>query len=456
MSSGPSHIVSFASSSVAGTVRPRESRWCGSPDSIQRRNLEYARLTELQEAWERRDFATTWKLTRILTGKRIGPKKRRLVAPQAASFNKKEWLAHLARPGSQGDTQGAQQTRVIEHVFEDVWHEHLFAKLLQRVVFFLVRYGDYWLIQTLCEADSVTALALNNVRHVHLFLMWFFKHWFGTWLFHEKLREVGTCLKVSHCQTTMARQAFLDCCRYTTLDTGGKTYYSQLWKLVTHSWKRDYATGYCHRRRREQAIAQHGVLLERAAKENLTATLYDLTNAFACGAQESQAGDPASLADVVRGEVQNLTAREHFCQRLAGGQLRLQCVDGQLAAKIGSGTLPGDMVAGGWFLLHFHPKLDAFFSATPELQIKVTSPFAIPNAPEVLDVGTSTFADDIIRETPGPLQRTLSQESIAPATLSTMLWHHTLFKIAANKRSFPISPVAGHTQRFFVKCTSHS
>ena len=39
-------------------------------------NLERARLIELQEAWEPRDFATTWKLTRILTGKRIGPKKR--------------------------------------------------------------------------------------------------------------------------------------------------------------------------------------------------------------------------------------------------------------------------------------------------------------------------------------------------------------------------------------------
>ena len=188
-----------------------------------------------------------------------------------------------------------------------------------------------------------------------------------------------------------------------TLDTARKAYYSQLWKLVTHSWQRDCATGYCHRRRREQAIAQHGVLRERyrAAKKNLTAVLYDLTNAFACGAQESQAGDPASLADVVRAEVQNLTAREHLCQRLAGAQLRLDCADGQLAAKIGSGTLPGDTVAGGWFLLHFHPKLDAFLQATPELQINATLPFDIPNAPESLDVGTSTYADDIIRGIPG-------------------------------------------------------
>ena len=68
----------------------------------QRRNLESGGLIELQEAWERRDFAATWKLTRILTVKRIGPKKRRLAAPQAASFSKQERMEHLARPGSQG------------------------------------------------------------------------------------------------------------------------------------------------------------------------------------------------------------------------------------------------------------------------------------------------------------------------------------------------------------------
>ena len=58
-------------------------------------------------------------------------------------------------------------------------------------------------------------------------------------------------------------------------------------------------------------------------------------------------------------------------------------------------------VAGGWFLLHFHPKLDGFLQTTPQLQINATLPFDIPNAPEFLDVGTSTYADDIIREIPG-------------------------------------------------------
>ena len=135
-----------------------------------------------------------------------------------------------------------------------------------------------------------------------------------------------------------------------TLDTAGKAYYAQLWKMITHSWQRDYATGHCYRQRREQAIAQHGVLRERyrASKKNLTATLYDFTNAFAC--------DPAYLGGGERKyktlQHKNISAsdlRLHSCDLI-------ECVDDHFAAKIGSGTLPGDTVAGGWFLLHLHSK----------------------------------------------------------------------------------------------------
>ena len=198
------------------------------------------------------------------------------------------------------------------------------------------------------EANNVTAWASNNVRHDQTFSTKFFVLWFGTCLFHEEHLEVGTCLKVSLYPRTTS-QEFLDYGWYIpSIQQGKRTIHSSGNWLPTAG----------NRRRREQAIAQHSVLRERyrAVKKNLTAVLYDLTNAFACGAQESQAGEPASLADVVRAEVQNLTAREHLCQRVAGAQQRLDCADSQLAAKIGSGTLPGDTVAGGWFFTSFPPK----------------------------------------------------------------------------------------------------
>ena len=81
------------------------------------------------------------------------------------------------------------------HVFENVWQEHPFAKLTQRGLF-LVHYGDCWSIQMRLEANNVTASALNNVRHAQMFLTRFFALWFGTCLSHEEHLEVGTCLKV--------------------------------------------------------------------------------------------------------------------------------------------------------------------------------------------------------------------------------------------------------------------
>ena len=328
----------------------------------QRRNLERARFIELQEAWERRDFAATWKLTRILTEKELDQRNAVLPLHRLHRFvNRNGWhtlrdqavkeaaLLHLWTYLKQDMYQQQQQTtltqrighELLNHVFENALQEHPFAKLTQRGLC-LVHYGDCWSIQMRLKANNVTASALNNVRHAQTFLTRFFALWFGTvsrrtprsWHVSQSFT-----LSKNNNKSGISGLRLVD-----TLDTAGKEYYSQLWKLVTHSWQRDYATGFCHRRRREQAIAQNGVLRERyrAAKKNFTAVLYDLTNAFACGAQESQAGDPASLADVVRAEVKNLAAREHLCQRLASAQLRLDCADGQLAAKIGSGTLPGD------------------------------------------------------------------------------------------------------------------
>ena len=189
------------------------------------------------------------------------------------------------------------------------------------------------------------ASALDNVRRG------FSRTWFGTWL----TENTSKLARVSRFHSVKEQWQCKHFWRLVhTLDTAGKRYCSQLLKLVTDSLQRDYATGYCHRRRREQEMAQHGVLRKRhrAVNKYFTATLYNLTDAFANGAQESQGGDPASLADMVR-------TQEQVCQGFAGAQLRLECVDGQIAAKIGSGRLPGDTVAGGWFLLRIHPKIDA-------------------------------------------------------------------------------------------------
>ena len=241
--------------------------------------------------------------------------------------------------------------------------------------------------------------------------------------------KLARVLRVSLYPRTTTSQAFLD--------NGWYTLSTQQGKRTIHNsgnWLPTAGNGTT-----QQVIAivdvenkhllSNGVLRERhrAAKKNLTTVLYDLTNAFACGAQESQAGDPASLADVVRAEVQNLTARENLCHRLAGAQLRLDCADSQLAAKIGSDTLPGDTVA------HPSSKLTRLCLLTYQTLLSL-----------------SMWAHQHMRTTslekfPGSLQKMSSQESIAPTMLSTLLWHQIMFKTVADKRFFLTSLVAGHT-----------
>ena len=56
---------------------------------------------ELHFAWQSRDFATCWKLSRLLSGKRLGPKKRLFSAPSVVCSSD-EWSSYLQRPGEDG------------------------------------------------------------------------------------------------------------------------------------------------------------------------------------------------------------------------------------------------------------------------------------------------------------------------------------------------------------------
>ena len=138
------------------------------------------------------------------------------------------------------------------------------------------------------EAENVTALALSNARHTHT------KN-------TSKLARVSRslCVKKKR-QSRFSRERVL---------------LTQLWYLVIHSWKRKYAKDSGHRRRREQAIAQHRVLREEVQGSQEESHV-DTLRLHQCLRSRCprMVDDPASLADVVREEVQNLTAREHFCQ----------------------------------------------------------------------------------------------------------------------------------------------
>eukprot|EP00972_Heterocapsa_arctica_P010423 1533450-Heterocapsa_arctica.AAC.1 len=55
-------------------------------------------LAHYQEAWERRDMATCWRLARALAGTKVGPRFRRHTMPTAARRSLQEWHTFMAQP----------------------------------------------------------------------------------------------------------------------------------------------------------------------------------------------------------------------------------------------------------------------------------------------------------------------------------------------------------------------
>ena len=73
-----------------------------------RRRWIAARVDEFQQSWHKRQFHAMWKLSRVLSGYKIGPKKRRYDIPTKCSPSAQEWVDYLARPGPEGGCSGAQ------------------------------------------------------------------------------------------------------------------------------------------------------------------------------------------------------------------------------------------------------------------------------------------------------------------------------------------------------------
>ena len=241
-----------------------------------------------------------------------------------------------------------------------------------------------------------------NTGRAQMYLTRSFELWCGTCQLLEKHQKTGMCRKDSLYPRTTTSQASLDYDWYTLSIRQGK-------RTIHNSGNWLHTAG--------NETTQQVTATEDAENRQLLSTEYcekDLEQQRRTSQQHSTTS-PTPLHAVHKEhrptlqlwlvwyeqryktlQHENISARD-----LQSAQLRLDCADGQLEAKIESGTLPGDTVAGCWFLLHFHPKLDVFLQATPELQINATLPFEVQNAPESLDVGTSTYADDIIREIAG-------------------------------------------------------
>ena len=72
-----------------------------------KRHWVAARVAEFSQAWQRRSIHHTWRLGRLLSGRRIGPKRRHFDAPQRCRPSAQDWADYLAMPGPAGGCQAS-------------------------------------------------------------------------------------------------------------------------------------------------------------------------------------------------------------------------------------------------------------------------------------------------------------------------------------------------------------
>ncbi|CAE7285541.1 mocs3, partial [Symbiodinium natans] len=342
-----------------------------------RNRVRGQRVHELHFAWQARDFATCWKLSRLLSGRRLGPKKRLFSAPSVCCGTD-EWISYLRRPGADGGcsaaprdwqiglqqhcdplpcrlracdlTNAAADLSSIGHLFRSCklrkaspsWS---FPASVWRMLFYSGRFATK---QKVGLGASPPPVVAPSTRRCIFWLLVCIRArgctplvWHATSAF-----TIGKHNGKSGC----AGQRLLH-----GLDSFSKHFFLHVWRQAGFQVNRPYAYGYAKGRRREHAIMQQSVLCHRLdlAGCSRCTDFFDAANAFASPSH-------AALLQFVQAASPDKWTTQILQQRLADATLFLQCADGQLVLGIGSGTLPGDSIACEWFLGVYHQAVDRF------------------------------------------------------------------------------------------------
>ena len=106
-------------------------------------------------------------------------------------------------------------------------------------------------------------------------------------------------------------------------------------------------------------------------------------------------GHGQDLAPYAEQDFTDTADRAHLVQRLGYACSSFDTLEGDFATlKVGSGTLPGDSVAGAWFLDPFHKSLDEITTSHPEMSVHFECKWAPGVWPELYHVGCGPFLID--------------------------------------------------------------
>ena len=392
------------------------------------------KVTECNEAWRRRDIKHMWRVGRVLSGCKVGPKKRRLAQPKRFRPSCSEWAEYLANDG----TDGGCSATVLDWSAE---HRHVMDAQPIPVMHVLdacqLAQDDFEGIKRLATSIKLHKCSppwsLPGEVWRQILRPWSYRKrpksgvgcadeipslpLFARCLYRlmVSIRLYGCTPSIWHLSRTQKidkRNSKSGCAALrliNSLDVFGKLYYKWLWSHVQTNIQRPYASGYIQGKSRLSAIVQQNALADklRRAGRSFCRSFHDVANAFPSLSQESI--NQALLQGARRQDLSLLQ------QRQGRACMHIEASDGDLHVRPHSGNLQGDTYAGEQFLDVYHKCLDCWQSACLQSfgdGLVMADPISEGN----VDVAMSSYADDVARTvlapSPADMLQTISRSNV--------------------------------------------
>lgn len=372
-----------------------------------RRRWFAARIAEFQQAWERRQFHSLWKTGRMLSGFRLGPKRRRYDIPTKSLPSSREWVQFLSQAGKDGGCHGSEcvwgedqvpcEPRRPSHT--DIRLAKDDARNLEKRICHapLRKAVPHWS----CPVEIWRMLLKVDTRversglgfHVGASLC----HSFRRVLFQLCLsirvrsrvpsvwqRSLAAQLDKPNGKTGCAGKRLVH-----QLDPVGSQFFKHLWSRASPQSYRHYAAGYYTGKSRISAIVQKHVLSHRLDRCHLrhVESFFDVANAFPSPTHDA-------LDRAIHAAAQAVDA-PLLCQRHREAVVHIIAPDRSVDVKCNSGALQGDGPAGPIFLEVYHPALDVWLEHVHTLPQQMLFMVSDPVFGVEVDCSVTTYADDV-------------------------------------------------------------
>ena len=375
-----------------------------------RLSRDMALVDEFTGYWQKRQMANVWRTARQLSGKALGPKRRRFDVPLCSQPSKHDWEHFFSQDGPSGGCS-ALPCNMESRLSVETPSLEPAVKVLSDSAAFSLATGDFQRLerslwkQQLRKAVPPWSLPVEIWRLL-LFPAWYLRRpRFGigasslvpsTPKLHALLLELLTDVRAYN-QAPLAWQTSLghkinkgnqkEGCAglrvVNCLDPIGKAYYTQLWKRGDRQSQRHYASGYCSRKSRIDAMVQQHVVGYRLRKNRKSygKCFLDVANAFYSPYHTCL---DSAVARVAHAEDLDLVQ-----QRYKKAAVCIQASDAWACVCPRTGALQGDTSASDMFLEVYHPQIDIWNAAMPQISVQD------PISNFIVDVSLATYADDV-------------------------------------------------------------